>query len=179
MSTTENDFDLYIEARAELDRLKQAGSIELAPLLRIIDGIDKSRRAAWAKFYAEQDAHAETECRAAAEVVELQTHVATLNEQIDGPNGLWAKIKEQEHHLGICYDCGNRDYVYLDRIRQAVEDAALLLTRFADRNELPSARVLAYQDEYNDIDRSHVDAVVAWINELSRAVQLYEWQTYD
>jgi len=162
MSTTQDDFDLYIEARAELDRLKQAGSIELAPLLRIVDGIDKSRRAAWAKFYAEQDAHADTERRAAAEIEEL-----------------WTKIKEQEHHLETWYEVGNRDYLYLDRIRQTAENAALLLRQFGVRNQLPSALVFKYHDDYEDIEPSHVDAAVAWINELSRTVQLYEWQTYD
>ena len=162
MSTTQDDFALYTEAQAELDRLKQAGSIELAPLLRILDGIDKSRRAAWAKFYAEQDAHADTERRAAAEI-----------------EGLWTKIKEQGDHLNICYEVGNRDYVYLVRIRQAAENAALLLRQFAVRNKLPSALVFKYHDELEDIELSHVDAVVAWINELSRTVQLYEWQTYD
>ena len=77
-----NDYDLLQDALAELDELKASPLADaIGPLLRIIDGIDAARRAGWAKYYAERQAHKDTERRLAAQtmaVCERNQYVESL-----------------------------------------------------------------------------------------------------
>ena len=65
-----NDYDVLQDALAELDELKASPLADaIGPLVRIIDGIDGARRAGWAKYYAEREAHEDTERRLAAQTM--------------------------------------------------------------------------------------------------------------
>lgn len=83
-----NDYDLLQDALAELEQLKASPLADaIGPLLRIIDGIDGARRAGWAKYYAEREAHEDTERRLAAQtmaVCERDQYVESLKAAIGG-----------------------------------------------------------------------------------------------
>jgi hypothetical protein len=82
-----NDYDLLQDALAELEELKSSPLADaIGPLLRIIDGIDGARRAGWAKYYAEREAHEDTERRLAAQtmaVCERNQYVESLKAAMD------------------------------------------------------------------------------------------------